>query len=171
MEVSWKDTDAVPTASAEGVTRTLRVRVRPADEASVGTAEVRFVAADGRTIGRLPVSWRTGPPVVVSPRAFFQSGVRPGTAVTLHFLVRATDGADRRPTAAELDGQPIEVSCMPVHEDDEGTVAWRGSVVVGVESQSGVSRRRLRLILGESAPEEVIVPVTLLVAAEGTPEC
>jgi hypothetical protein len=144
-----------------GRQKKIRLVIAARSETGHHSTELRIVSSDRKSFARLPISWRTGPRVEVTPKAIFRSNLRPGSFFECQLFVRAADESSTVVHKVEYDGQCLEYETQPL---DASTKA--GSIVtfnLQADAAVGIKEHLIRLTIGDSSDEIFVVPVTLVI--------
>ena len=160
VSTSWV-TDALR-AGADGIiTRYLKIKLESARDPGDGTTTLVILDHGSNYLVNLPISWKSGPPVALTPKAFFHSRVRPRSTVTNQILVHAMNGGNVRVIGTEVDGKRTLISDQPGHDAYLRSQTIQIQVIAG--DSPGIERHKLRIFLEGMEDEPLMVPVTLVI--------
>ncbi len=147
--------------------RKLTVKLEPSREPGDGAATLVIRDAHSPYSVSLPVSWKSGPPITVTPKAFFHSKVRPNTKVANRLVVRSATGNAIRVSGFDVDGERGTVD-DPGGQDPLGPASDHGDRLGGRQPRArascdqGVPRRaRRRPLDGPGVPVHRVTRVVV----------
>lgn len=141
--------------------RRLRVRLGPSRDQGSGTARVLISTEDESYSATVPIAWKFGPDIEVTPEAIYRSGVLAGSRVEARVSLAPTQARTLTVRHVEVDGERID------HRDGRlGDGAGSGMVVtfdIKAGRIPGLERHSVRIVLGEAQADIVELPVILSV--------
>lgn len=140
--------------------RTIRIRLETDRHTGPRAATLAIRSHDGRFESRVPINWRVGPPVEVTPAAVFHS-IPAGKRVPTRLLLRGLNKPVPSVSRIELDGHGVPFNAEGT-DDPSGMMT---SVRVDLQAGTvlGTETHELRIIFGTAGDDALTVPVTFIV--------
>ncbi len=158
---TWSETSSHEVDLRQGcTTRRLILSFKPSREVGSRNALVEVQSRDGQFRAVLPLSWRTGPKVSVSPMAVFRSGVPASSSVDVTLIVVGEEASPVDVTGVAIDGVVIPDPIAHTKVAAERAIL-KFAIMAG--DQPGTERHRVTINLGGERPDSIEVPVTLIV--------
>ncbi|WP_233578724.1 DUF1573 domain-containing protein [Tautonia sociabilis] len=158
-----QDRDVVIRASNErsGTLKRVCLELKVGSENGHQATELQVVSSDKQYTARLPISWRTGPPVDVTPKAIFRSDIGPGSFFECRLLVRAADESSIVVRNIEYDGQSLEYEAESLGQS--ANADWIVTFSLQADPTAGIKEHLVRLAIGDGPDGIIDVPVTLVI--------
>jgi Protein of unknown function (DUF1573) len=158
----WVDKAFVATRRSDGfVARKLKITLKNTLKEGNGVAELRVLSADGKYLSSLPITWRAGPVFEGSPRAFFESAVKPGAKLQKRLIVTSADGSRFRVKRVQTDGRDTAFTSKPIRGANRQSQFV--TFVVSCGAAAGTERHEICVSLAGDRTGSVTVPMTLLI--------
>lgn len=141
----------------------IRVRLEAGRPAGAGAAFLRAAVGDTGLVAELPVTWRTGPRIEVSPKGLFQSNIDPASEVRHGLVLSAAEGSVPPLVGVWVDEEPI-----PFQMTAPGGLVEPSRRIITFSTQApreaGIRKKTVRLIL-DGVDDPLFVSMTLVIRA------